>query len=288
MYKIGISTCSARLDENLFADSKRAGVQAMEISFGHMTPEPLDYAEIKRLADQYGIELWSYHLPYGPFSILDMSRPDLCDFTIEYYKGLIEQGVAIGIKHYIVHPSGEPVPDADRAARFACAKKSFARLAAIAASLGAVICVEDLPRSCLGHTTDELLEFLAIDDSLRCCFDTGHLLLGDRPEDFVQRVGKKIVTLHLSEGDFWDDRHWFPGEGDIDWHALYAALQEVGYEGVWMYELGLSTPKTMLRERNLTRDDFVANAKEIFSGKPLTVYGKRKEGLVYWTERNKK
>ena len=40
-----------------------------------------------------------------------------------------------------------------------------------------------------------------------------------------------------------------------------------------MYEIRLETPKTIERSRALTYFDFVRNAKEIFEGKPRTVFG---------------
>lgn len=285
MYRIGMSSCGAPLDAELFADYKRAGVEAMEISFGHKTEEPLNYAEIKRLADLYGIELWSYHLPFAPFSEIDISHPALCDATVEYLKGLMDEGAAIGVRRFVIHPSGEPIADEDRAKRMECSKRSLAILAEYAKGLGGIVCVEDLPRSCLGRSSEDMLELLSAHEDLRSCFDTNHLLSLEKPHEYVRKIGNKIVTLHVSDYDFLDERHWLPGEGDIDWQALYEALREVGYNGVWMYELGVKTPNSIVRERELTRDDFVANANEIFAGKPLTARGKRVEGLIDWIER---
>ena len=53
---------------------------------------------------------------------------------------------------------------------------------------------------------------------------------------------------------------------------LYNALQEIGYDGVWMYEISPKCPKTIIRDRDLTCADFARNAKEIFERKPLTVF----------------
>ena len=285
MYRIGMSSCGEYLTDDLFADYKNAGVQAIEISFGRKFDNPLDYAEIKRLADLYGIELWSFHLPFAPFTELELSRPELCDQTVEYFKGLIKDGRSIGIKRFVVHPSGEPICDEQRATRLECAKKSLARLAEYAKGFGGVICVEDLPRACLGRNSEEMLALLSAHEDLRACFDTNHLLSLEKPHEFIRKIGNQIITLHVSDYDCLDERHWLPGEGDIDWQELYKALREIGYNGVWMYELGLKSPNSIVRERELTRSDFVINAKEIFEGKPLTVRGTRIEGLIDWHER---
>ena len=89
--------------------------------------------------------------------------------------------------------------------------------------------------------------------------------------DFVHRIGKKIITLHVSDYDFVNERHWLPGEGKNDWQAIYKALQEIEYNGVWLYELGFGSTKKITRERPLTCEDFVRNAREIFEGRKLTV-----------------
>lgn len=288
MYRIGMSSCGEDLNETLFADYKKAGVQAIEISIGHKPDKDLDYAEFKRLSDIYGIELWSFHLPFAPFSELDLSRPDLCDHTIEYFKGMIRAGSSIGIKRFVVHPSGEPIFDEERAGRLECSKKSLACLAEYAKSFNGIICVEDLPRSCIGRNSEEMLELLSAHEDLRSCFDTNHLLSLEKPHEYIRKIGNRIVTLHVSDYDFLDERHWLPGEGDIDWQELYQALCEIGYNGVWMYELGLKSPNSIVRERELTRSDFVINAREIFEGKSLTVLGTRVKGLIDWIERYRK
>ena len=180
MYRIGMSSCNEHFTDALFADYKNANVQAIEISIGQKPEKDLDYAEIKRLSDTYEIELWSYHLPFAPFSELDLSHPDLCDHTVEYFKSLIKEGSAIGITRFVVHPSGEPILDEMRTARLECAKKSLANLAEYAKGLGGIICVENLPRTCLGRNSDEMLELLSAHDELRCCSgdEFRHIRLG--------------------------------------------------------------------------------------------------------------
>jgi len=58
-----------------------------------------------------------------------------------------------------------------------------------------------------------------------------------------------------------------------------AKFKEIGYNGVWMYELGMRCPKTIIRDRNLDFADYYRNANELFEGRELTVIGKNIEGL---------
>lgn len=43
---------------------------------------------------------------------------------------------------------------------------------------------------------------------------------------------------------------------------------------MWLYEIGLTCPKSIIRDRDLTPDDFVRNAKELFAGKKPTVFSR--------------
>ena len=87
-------------------------------------------------------------------------------------------------------------------------------------------------------------------------------------------LSDKIITVHISDYDFINERQWLPGEGKVDWIKLLTALNEVGYNGVWLYEINLETPDTIIRDRNLTFDDFYNNAKTLFSGKKPIALGK--------------
>ena len=142
-------------------------------------------------------------------------------------------------------------------------------LAEFAYGRGAVIAVEDLPRTCLGNTAAEVQRLISANDRLRVCFDTNHLLI-DTNLNFIEKLGDKIVTVHVSDYDFSDEKHWLPGEGLVDWRALYTALTASEYRGAWLYELGLRSPKTLMRSRDLTFADFARNAREIVNSEEIT------------------
>lgn len=261
MFRIGKSTSGMNLNKETFETLKKAGFDAVEVSYPVGGYENINYEELGKIAAETGIELWSYHIPFSPFDIIDISDVNKVDYTVKYASELIEKAAAIGIKKFTIHPSAEPMTEDQRPARIACAKEGLARLAEFAKTKGAIICVESLPRTCLGRDSSDITELLSAHQDLRCCFDTNHLLYED-PVDFAYKVGNKIATTHISDCDFTNEKHWFPGVGLIRWHDLYKALEEVGYEGVWMYELGFGDRKP---------EDFVRNAHEIAEGKPITV-----------------
>ena len=282
MYRLGVST-PKEIDEEMFKLYSEAGIEQMEVSVNKEQSEALDYGALIEWSKKYGVELYSFHLPFMPFDQIDISRPDIAEKSVEYLKGYIENGTKIGIDKYIIHPSGEPIAEEDRPMRMELSKKSLSALAEYAHERGAVICVENLPRTCLGRDSKDILELLSANDKLVACFDTNHLL-GEDPLEFINAVGKKIVTLHVSDYDFKNERHWLPGEGMVDWNSILKTLSKINYSGSWLYEINLGAPWTIIRPRDLTYGDFRQNATELFEGKPLTKISTPVEGLKHWKE----
>lgn len=281
--RFGMSSCGfPELTEKNFKAMKAAGVSELEVSIsGYFNKnQNIDWQGIKEKADKYGISLWSYHLPFVPFEKIDISSPDedLRLSTVSEFKRLIEKAVSIGIKIIIIHPSGEPYTDDERVHRMECAKRSLKVLAEFADNLGAVIAVEDLPRTCLGRDSSDIKKLLLADSRLKVCFDTNHLLAQPLNE-FVKEVGDKIITTHVSDYDFKDERHWLPGEGDIDWRELISSLEEVGYSGPLLYEVSLEAPDSIKREKTLDFSDFSENHKSLLKKEKPKPIGIRNENL---------
>lgn len=267
MYTIGVSMGYDFVpEEAAFAAMEEAGIGAVELSL-RRDPD-VDFAGIAAMCRRHGIRLWSCHLPCTPRDEMDISLPDpaVRREAVRRLTEMIRRSAQIGIDKFVVHPS-VPLPDgADRAARLRCAADTLDKLAEIAHAEGAVIAVEDMILSCLGRNIDEMQTLLAANDKLRVCFDVNHLL-SDTHADFVRRLGDKIVTVHISDYDGVNEKHWLPGEGVIDFPAVCDLLRGYGYEGVWIYELSLKGAKSADRGRFLTYRDFRRSADIIFSGK---------------------
>ena len=267
MYPIGLSSCGKPLCEELFAQYEAAGIAAMELSLGNADYDTLPYADVEKWAAAHHITLWSLHLPFTGMP-LDISSPnkEIQRGTIARHAELIKRGAEIGIQKFVLHPSTEPIADEAREEHILTAQESLYNLADVANRCGAIIAVENLPRTCLGRSAAEMVRLTEIDPRLGICFDTNHLL-GEEPISFVHRLGAKIVTTHVSDYDMVDERHWLPGEGRVNWPSLIQAMAAIDYRGVWLYELNFKAPKSISRPRDLTCEDFASNAREIFARK---------------------
>lgn len=288
MYEICCSLGTDNQREEIFAACQKAGISRVEISCSDLTQaEAIDFKKLKEYSDIYGVKLWSHHLPFWPFNEIDISssNEELRKKSVELCTKYIKRAGEVGIDKFVIHPSGEPITEEERPFRITAAKNSLKELAEVAADFGGVIAVEDLPRTCLGRESADISELISADERLRVCFDTNHLLK-EEIRDFIRSVGEKIITTHVSDYDRVNERHWLPGEGVIDWQELLTELKKVNYTGVWLYEIGLKCPDSIIRDRDLTFDDFVRNAQELFKGENPTIFSKPVEKLGFWGPEN--
>jgi L-ribulose-5-phosphate 3-epimerase len=88
------------------------------------------------------------------------------------------------------------------------------------------------------------LEFARYIDSfespyVKAYFDVGNVAISGYPQDWIRVLGKRIVKLHIK--DFKFERNvasWVSlKEGQINWRAVYAALEEINYKGTATVEL---------------------------------------------------
>ncbi len=256
---VGISTSFDYLNRETFIEYNKAGVTAFELSIQLKHHDIIDLGAVTQWAKESGVDTWSFHLPFYPFEIIDPASLDksVRKNTVERLSELIKRAASHGFKHAVVHPSGEPISDEERPAAMEYAKESLFLLAETAKESGIVLAVEDLPRTCLGNCSRELSELISVHPDLRVCFDVNHLLF-EPHADFLKTLGSKIATVHISDYDFINERHWLPLEGKINWAELMKWLDDIGYNGVFMYEVP-RTAANITREVPLTPADYVNN-----------------------------
>ena len=154
---------------------------------------------------------------------------------------------AIGAKFVVTHlgvPDGmtTPGPDNDGGAL----SRSLASLASDARAHGLTLALEVIPNKL--STPDALVARLesaadASDDGddivgHGVCLDVGHAHLMGGAVDAVETLGGHLVTTHIHDNAGKRDDHLVPFQGTIHWSALVMAMEKVGYDGVWMFEIG--------------------------------------------------
>lgn len=76
-------------------------------------------------------------------------------------------------------------------------------------------------------------------DRFVACLDIGHALIsGDDPVDIIYKLGRKYLhVLHIHDNNLIKDEHMFPGCGKGDWYRIGKALNDIGFEGVFSFEV---------------------------------------------------
>lgn len=222
------------------------GLSLLEIDWLYTTDKTAEEistwaASIKEKADRAGITIWSVHIPFGgPFDISqvnDSLRQNAVAMNLEV---MLQSYRIVAPQKFVIHPSAEPIPDEERLARIEASKKSLRELAAEAKELGIPLLVENLPRTCLGNTSTELLSIIDGIENTAICFDVNHLLI-ESQSVFIQNTKDKIQTTHMSDYDRINERHWTPGDGVIDWNELLSELVKAGYKGPFIFEASLES-----------------------------------------------
>lgn len=192
----------------------------------------------KKAADEAGLAIWSVHIPFG--KSWDPSATDPEQRRKGLFRILKAMDLARGFGPYrmaVIHPSFEPVAPEERGAKMTALKESLDELGPVfREKYGVSLALECLPRTCLVNSSTEALDVLRDRPGIVNCFDTNHLLQ-EKPEHYAKVVGAHIKTIHVSDYDAVNERHWIPGRGVIDWHAVAKALQDAGYDGPWMFEV---------------------------------------------------
>jgi sugar phosphate isomerase/epimerase len=134
--------------------------------------------------------------------------------------------------------------------------RSLEELAPVASDAGVRLAVEVIPNSLSGASELVALIEEEIDiPNLGICMDVGHARLMGDVVDAIEACSGHIVTTHLHDNRGQTDDHLIPGRGVIDWDAATLAFQKVGYDGVWMFELAMSTtPRTILEHTQRVRE----------------------------------
>jgi sugar phosphate isomerase/epimerase len=146
--------------------------------------------------------------------------------------------VGVGVKAAVLHPGGEEMKKQGESPERILEANVTALRAITSHLLGSsmTICLENC-----GQDAPELKALIRAADGegLGICLDTGHhnLIKGNQGK-FIREAGPLLQALHLHDNDGSGDQHLMPyGAGKIDWKDVFSALKEVGYRGLYNWEI---------------------------------------------------
>jgi len=119
-------------------------------------------------------------------------------------------------------------------------QKQIRKLIPLAAELRVIIGIEEVWNKFLLSPLEFARYIDEFDSSwIRAYFDIGNVAISGYPQDWIRTLGPRIVKLHVKDFRFKNSKAEFVPlrEGDIDWRAVHAALESVGFQGTATVEL---------------------------------------------------
>ena len=189
--------------------------------------------EIRRVQEATGIRFEQGHL-WLRVNLLEDDYETKAELLKPWFDMYLEAGILRGVLHAGSRP-GQLWSEA-RARRMT----ALGRIRDYLRGTPLIICMENLGKSDHGASAG-ILQTIADMDSpnFGVTLDTGHLNMGAEPQtDFIRACGSHLKALHLADNQGREDQHMMPfGRGTVDFPAVIRACREVGYDGLYNYEI---------------------------------------------------
>jgi sugar phosphate isomerase/epimerase len=196
-------------------------------------------AEAKRQLDGFAGRLGIH----GPFYDLDLDTadPEIAPLVARRFVTAVDAAAALGASQIVIHSpfstwdwfnfGNNPRAGNTPSAREAKTERVHAVLrnaVARAEAEGITLVIENIEDIEPAFRRDLATSFSS--DAVRLSIDTGHAhyahhATGAPPVDyFVADAGAMLAHVHLQDADGFADRHWPPGRGTVNWHAVFHAI----------------------------------------------------------------
>jgi sugar phosphate isomerase/epimerase len=180
-----------------------------------------------------GLKVHSLHVIFH--GVHDLSNADECDrvHALETAKRQAEICALLGGGIIVVHPGCEVSRDEERSPRMAYFLESLTALSNFCRGIGVKIAVENLAPAYFGGRFEEIERILREFDNgvVGLCLDTSHAFMAGDLCRYLDALGGRISTFHISDSLGRHDDHLPPGRGKIDWSGFMRKVDQIGYEG---------------------------------------------------------
>jgi sugar phosphate isomerase/epimerase len=238
--------------EHAIRSIAQAGYDGVELlcDVPHAYPPAFGDGQIddtKRLLAELGIRISNLNT-FTLYAIGDIYHPSWIEPDEERRKerlqhtlNCIEMAKKLGARNLSTEPGG-PLNGTgmDRKTAAKVFLKNIKVVQRAAEEAGVRILIEPEPGLMLEDSA-QFLDFMrdVPSDCVGLNFDIGHFYcVGEKPEELIYRMADYIGHFHLE--DIAADRvhqHLIPGKGDIDFSAVFRAIDGVGYRGFVTVEL---------------------------------------------------
>ncbi len=254
-------------------EAKAMGFGGVELCFGagELAPGITEArcSEISSAAESLGMKIDS--LASGTYWQQSLTHPDAgarekaVAFTKEYLQVAkwLGAGVVLVVPGAVAVPWDDSQPVVPYADAWERATSGIKACVATAEELGVTIAVENVwnwflaDPVAMGKFVDQFKS-----ERVGVYFDVGNCIVNGYPEHWIAMLGERVKAVHFknfSRADCAGGLHGFGDDllkGDVDWPAVVAALERVGYAGPITAEMipFSRLPDLVLPDMDLARD----------------------------------
>lgn len=219
---------------------KENGVNAAELSTNHgqmLLDRDEDVrktgAAFKAYIDELGMKVTQGHLWLSARIVSNPEAVDIIKRWIDLYE-------AAGVRNMVLHMDVYNMEDKSVEWMHDRNVASLKELAAHIEGRDIYICLENLFRRGSEHIC-QLLEIIErVGSGFGITLDTGHLNMvkTTSQREFILTAGEKLRAIHIDDNEGDRDQHLNPfGRGNVDFIEVVTALKEIGYQGLFNFEV---------------------------------------------------
>jgi hexulose-6-phosphate isomerase len=219
-----------------FQLAHECGFEAIECP---TTPDPSKAEEILAASKSANLPIHSVMNAEHWRSPLSSADPAVVEKSLEGMRTSLHNAKLWGADTVLLVPAVVN-PETPYGEAWTRSQREIRKLIPVAAELKIIIGIEEVWNKFLLSP----LEFARYVDEfnspwIRAYFDIGNVAIQAYPHDWIRTLGKRIVKLHVKDFAFRKRIAEFTPllEGEIDWHAVHAALTDIGYQGTATVEL---------------------------------------------------
>jgi len=203
-------------------------------------------SEIEKMlavSEKAGIRIELCHLPFGLKA--DATEEEKEAFNISMLKAM-DAAKMLSVDYAVVHPHVPlyPIDEYNEQKQHEMVMAHLTPFAAYAAKIGLDVVVENMRYAYPSENvrryccTAEQLCAVADPLGLGVCWDFGHAhVKGVLQSEWLGYMGKRIKMLHVHDNFPCHDGHLAPFMGKIDWQDAMQGLKNIGYQGLFNYEV---------------------------------------------------
>lgn len=165
----------------------------------------------------------------------------------------LEVASELAVTKAVLHPSAiHPLGSAVMELSLQYAADTLSTVVHRANQLGVILCIENMfPRYRAFFEPVAFVDIFRQYSGLMLTLDIAHAHIGCRDGaralEFIQRFGKRIGHMHVSDNRLKRDDHLPLGAGSIDFQKIVAALKQSGYDGTVTLEVFDQDPASVVK-----------------------------------------